>query len=62
LHPILNNFNPNKKITRMSNSGKIQQVIGPVVDVYFGEGAQLPKILNALEITKCNGQDRKSVV
>ena len=40
----------------MSNNGKIQQVIGPVVDVYFGEGAALPRILNALEIHKGNGQ------
>lgn len=31
------------------NIGKIIQVIGPVVDVRFGEG-KLPKILNALEI------------
>lgn len=40
----------------MSNSGKIQQVIGPVVDVYFGDGATLPKIFNALELKKNNGQ------
>lgn len=40
----------------MSNNGKVQQVIGPVVDVYFGEGAVLPRILNALEINKGNGQ------
>ncbi|MEZ4928417.1 MAG: F0F1 ATP synthase subunit beta [Chitinophagales bacterium] len=38
----------------MSNVGKIKQIIGPVVDVSF-EGAQLPKILNALKITKANG-------
>lgn len=40
----------------MSNNGKIQQVIGPVVDVYFGDGVALPKILNALEIHKGGGQ------
>ena len=39
----------------MANIGKITQVIGPVVDVSFGEGT-LPSILNALEITRPNGQ------
>ena len=32
------------------NVGKITQVIGPVVDVAFGEGA-LPPIFNALRVT-----------
>ncbi|MEP6778093.1 MAG: F0F1 ATP synthase subunit beta, partial [Chthoniobacterales bacterium] len=32
------------------NTGKIVQVIGPVVDVEFGEVKQLPRIYNALEI------------
>ncbi len=37
--------------------GKISQVIGPVVDVRFDtEGGQLPNILDALEITRPNGQ------
>jgi len=37
----------------MSNYGKVSQVIGPVVDVSFtDEGAQLPEILNALEIDR----------
>ncbi len=40
----------------MSNSGKVQQVIGPIVDVNFGDGSTLPKILNALVINKGNGQ------
>jgi F-type H+-transporting ATPase subunit beta len=41
----------------MANTGKIKQVIGPVVDVSFaGEDVVLPKILNALEITRDNGQ------
>ncbi|MFN6943536.1 MAG: F0F1 ATP synthase subunit beta, partial [Cytophagaceae bacterium] len=41
----------------MANKGKITQVIGPVVDVSFeGEGAKLPKILNALDVLKSNGQ------
>jgi F-type H+-transporting ATPase subunit beta len=40
----------------MANVGKITQVIGPVVDVSFsGEGAKLPNILDALEITKADG-------
>ncbi len=39
----------------MPNIGKISQIIGPVVDVSFSEG-HLPKIYDALEITKENGQ------
>jgi F-type H+-transporting ATPase subunit beta len=35
--------------------GKISQVIGPVVDVSFENGAKLPNILDALEVTKENG-------
>ena len=35
------------------NTGKVAQVIGPVIDVEFtAEGASLPKILNALEIER----------
>src|SRR6195952_3062850 len=41
----------------MPNIGKISQIIGPVVDVSFaGDGSHLPKIYDALEITKDNGQ------
>ncbi|MCL4637854.1 MULTISPECIES: F0F1 ATP synthase subunit beta [Olivibacter] len=40
----------------MSNTGKIAQIIGPVVDVSFAGGAKLPKIFDALEIEKANGQ------
>ncbi len=40
----------------MPNVGKIKQIIGPVVDVYFGEGSQLPEIFNALELTRENGE------
>nr|MDQ3047459.1 F0F1 ATP synthase subunit beta [Bacteroidota bacterium] len=36
-------------------TGKIAQVIGPVIDVTF-EGGVLPKILDALEVIKPNGQ------
>jgi F-type H+/Na+-transporting ATPase subunit beta len=40
----------------MANIGKITQVIGPVVDVAFdGQGAKLPNILDALEVTKADG-------
>ncbi len=40
----------------MSNSGVIAQIIGPVVDVSFSEGSTgLPKILDALYITKSDG-------
>ena len=41
----------------MANIGKITQVIGPVIDVSFdADGAKLPNILDALEVTKPNGQ------
>jgi F-type H+-transporting ATPase subunit beta len=41
----------------MANIGKITQIIGPVVDVSFsGENTTLPKIYNALKVTKNNGQ------
>ncbi len=37
------------------NKGKIVQVIGPVIDVSFGSNSELPKILDALEVTKEDG-------
>jgi F-type H+-transporting ATPase subunit beta len=42
----------------MPNIGKIAQIIGPVVDVSFSseDSNQLPKIYDALEIRKENGQ------
>ena len=41
----------------MANIGKISQIIGPVVDVSFeGESSQIPPILDALSVTKANGQ------
>ncbi|HEY1024212.1 MAG TPA: F0F1 ATP synthase subunit beta [Sphingobacteriaceae bacterium] len=40
----------------MPNIGKIAQIIGPVVDVSFAGDAHLPKIYDALEIEKENGQ------
>ncbi len=40
----------------MANTGKITQIIGPVVDVSFeGEGSIPPQILNALHVTLENG-------
>ncbi|MCB9043345.1 MAG: F0F1 ATP synthase subunit beta [Chitinophagales bacterium] len=39
----------------MSNVGSIKQVIGAVVDVSFANDAQLPEILNALEIKRPDG-------
>ncbi len=39
------------------NTGKITQVIGPVVDVSFeAEGSRIPAILDALKVTRPNGQ------
>lgn len=35
--------------------GKIAQVIGPVVDVIFDKGVELPKIYDALEVRKNDG-------
>src|ERR1700710_2702259 len=40
----------------MPNIGKISQIIGPVVDVSFADDGHLPKIYDALEIVKDNGQ------
>jgi F-type H+-transporting ATPase subunit beta len=46
-----------KKVQKnMPNIGKIAQIIGPVVDVSFANDAHLPKIYDALEIIKENGQ------
>ena len=39
----------------MPNVGKIKQIIGPVVDVYFSGDSKLPEIFNALELTRDNG-------
>ncbi|MFT7160215.1 MAG: F-type H+-transporting ATPase subunit beta [Bacteroidia bacterium] len=41
----------------MANIGKITQVIGPVVDVSFeAEGSKVPNILDALNVTRPDGQ------
>ena len=39
----------------MANTGKIKSIIGAVVDVQFGNAEKLPEILNALELTRENG-------
>jgi len=40
-----------------ANTGKITQIIGPVVDVSFeSEETQMPEILDALEVTKPSGE------
>lgn len=40
----------------MANTGRISQIIGPVVDVAFDqEGSVLPKIYNSLHVTKDDG-------
>ena len=39
------------------NTGKITQIIGPVIDISFDtDKGPLPNILDSLEITKENGQ------
>lgn len=44
------------KDTVMSNiKGRVSQVIGPVVDVSFEKGVELPNIYDALEVPKPNG-------
>ncbi len=40
----------------MSNTGRIKQIIGPVVDVRFEDEESLPEILTALEVKKEEGQ------
>ena len=40
----------------MSNTGKIIQIIGPVIDVRFDEGTALPNILNALHLKLPSGK------
>lgn len=47
-----------RKNKAMANQikGKISQIIGPVIDVLFQEVEELPKIYDALEIKKSNGE------
>lgn len=39
----------------MPNTGKIKQIIGPVVDVYFEDENKLPEIYTALKVTREDG-------
>src|SRR6218665_2422855 len=39
----------------MANTGKVKSIIGAVVDVQFDNDSKLPEILNALELTRDNG-------
>lgn len=41
------------------SSGKIAQVIGPVVDVMFANGEKLPEINNALIVYKDGEKNKK---
>lgn len=41
----------------MSNTGKIKQIIGAVIDVAFPSGSQLPDILSALEVKRPGNSD-----
>jgi len=36
-------------------TGKVAQIIGPVVDVEFANGAELPKIYDSLEVANADG-------
>ena len=40
----------------MSSTGKIAQIIGPVIDVAFDSGSQLPELYNALYVDRPGGQ------
>jgi len=42
--------------TYMQHTGKISQIIGPVIDVSFETGAKLPKIYHALYVERPDGQ------
>lgn len=39
-----------------THSGRIAQIIGPVIDVVFDQESDLPNLLDALEITRENGE------
>ena len=44
------------------SSGKIAQVVGPVVDVKFATGDKLPEINNALVVYKDNDKKEKTSI
>ena len=57
LQPIYNTILTILKEIKMSkNTGKVSQIIGPVIDVTFENNeAGLPNIYDSLEITRANG-------
>ena len=36
-------------------TGKVAQIVGPVIDVEFGAGSELPRIYDSLEIAREDG-------
>ena len=36
-------------------TGKVAQIIGPVIDVEFESGVEIPRIYDSLEIAKADG-------
>ncbi len=40
----------------MANTGEITRIVGPVVDVSFGDNASLPDLFSALEVVREDGQ------
>ena len=36
-------------------TGKVAQIVGPVIDVEFDAGSELPKIYDSLEINRADG-------
>jgi F-type H+-transporting ATPase subunit beta len=51
-----NNSSNKITVTTMSKlTGKVTQIIGPVIDVAFATGEGLPQIFDSLEITRDNG-------
>ena len=36
-------------------TGRVSQIIGPVIDVEFPSGADLPRIYDSMEITRSDG-------
>ena len=36
-------------------TGKVSQIVGPVIDVEFGADSELPKIYDSLEINRVDG-------
>jgi F-type H+-transporting ATPase subunit beta len=55
IHYFCAKFLRNKKLNLMANVGKITQVIGPVVDIRFEKGQELPSILDAVEVKRQDG-------